>query len=97
MRILARMLTTIAQALTQFNANANWYLSMAAAQARLEAVEFLLTQRAQRAGDQGSELNFESLNDQAQVLRAFIGAGAPRAFGRSRRVAASCPQIAGIE
>ena len=78
-------LATISDALTQFNANANWYGSQASAQLRLEAIEFLMVNRAQRMGDAGSQLDYESLAEQAQVLRKFLGAGAPRAFGRSRR------------
>jgi hypothetical protein len=77
-------LSSISQALAQFNANAGWYTTQGSAALRLEAVEYLLTNRAQKMGDQGSELNYESLESQAQVLRQFVGAGAPRAFGRSR-------------
>ncbi len=79
------MLTSVSAALTQFNANAAWYLSNASAQLRLEAVEYLMVNRAQKIEDQGSTLNYESLADQALVLRKFLGAGSPRAFGRSRR------------
>lgn len=79
-------LSTIDDALTQFNANANWYGSQASAALRLEAIEFLLINRAQRLDDAGSSINYESMGTMATELRKFLGAGAPRAFGRSRRV-----------
>jgi hypothetical protein len=79
-------LSTVAQALTQLNANAQWYGSISAAQLELQAVEFLLTQRAQDLADQGSSLRRESLQQLANELRRFLGAGPARAFGRSREV-----------
>jgi hypothetical protein len=90
-------LSSIPQALSQFNANAAWYGSIAAAQLRLEAVEFLLTQRAQDLADQGSSLRRESLEPMAVELRRFLGAGPARAFGRSRELTAGFSGSGGVD
>lgn len=77
-------LSSITAAWAQFDANANWYQSTAAAQLRLEAVQYLIAHRAQTAGDSGSTLSYESLLAMQSDLQAFLGAGPPRAFGLSR-------------
>lgn len=77
-------LASIDDALAQYNANIPWYLSQAAAQACLEAVQYLLINRAQKQGDRGSEMNYESLAKEKTAIETFLGAAAPRAFGRSR-------------
>jgi hypothetical protein len=82
-------LATVTDALAQYNANLSWHTSQASAELALEAVRFLLVNRAQRMGDQGSTLDYESLKDQLNSLEKFLGATSPRAFGRSRRVRAS--------
>lgn len=90
-------LSTVTQALAQFNASANWYSSTATAALRLEAVEFLLVNRAVKMTDEGSEIDFESLGTMATQLRAFLGAGTPRANGRSRRVGVSFSPSGGVQ
>lgn len=82
-------LASISDALAQYNANLSWQGSTSAAQSALEAIRYLLVNRAQRLDDQGSSLNFESLANEAKKLESFLGATAPRAFGRSRRVSPS--------
>lgn len=77
-------LSSISAALAQYNASIPWHVSQATATAALEAVQYLLVNRAQRAGDRGSELNYESLEKEKEALEKFLGATAPRAFGRSR-------------
>jgi hypothetical protein len=83
------MLTTPAGALAQYNANLSWQSSEASATAALEAVRFLLLNRAQVQADMGSSLNYASLESEKAALEKFLGATAPRAFGRSRRVGVS--------
>jgi hypothetical protein len=90
-------LASVTAALTQFDASAAWYDSRDTAKLRLEAIEYLLVHRGQRLTDEGSSIDFESLSSQAKDLRAFIGVGAPRAFGRSRRVSASFPATPGVQ
>lgn len=89
------MITSKAQADAQFDANANWYDSDAAARLRLEAVEWMIVHRADHRQDQSASLSFESLQSMAETLRAQIGAGVPRANGRSRTSTAmfGCPSI----
>lgn len=82
-------LSSITDALTQYNANLSWQTSQSSAAAALEAVRFLLVNRAQQSGDQGSTLNYESLQKESEKLEKFLGATSPRAFGRSRRVTAA--------
>jgi len=90
-------LASITAALAQYDASAAWYNSHDTAKLRLEAVEYLLIHRPVRSGDQGSQLDFEAIGEQAKALRAFLGVGVPRALGRSRRVGASFPARGGIQ
>jgi len=85
-------LATIAAALAQYNANLNWHQSQAGAESALEAIRFLLANRGQRRMDQQSSIDFESLEKTALKIETFIGANAPRAFGRSRRVGVAWPR-----
>lgn len=78
-------LATISDALTQFNANLGWHLSRPSAELALEAIRFLLVNRPQRLEDAGSTLDFEALAAQATKIETFLGATAPRSFGRGRR------------
>jgi hypothetical protein len=89
-------LSSITDALAQYNANIPWFGSQAAATAALEAIQFLLINRAQRMGDHGQDLNYESLNTEKAALEKFLGATAPRAFGRSRVNRARFGGTAGI-
>jgi len=82
-------LATISDAITQYNANLGWNTSQASAQLALEAVQFLLINRAQKLDDRGSAINFESLQTEKAALEKFLGATAPRSFGRSRTCHAS--------
>lgn len=77
-------LTSIDAALAQYNASIPWLTSQAAAQAALEAIQYLLVNRPQGQTDQGSELNYESLAAEKADIQKFLGGTAPRAFGRSR-------------
>lgn len=77
-------LASIPAALAQYNANIPWHTSQAAATAALEAIQYLLINRAQKMGDHGSEINYESLTSVKNDIQQFLGATAPRAFGRSR-------------
>jgi len=79
-------MTTIAEALTQYNANLSWHASQASATLALEAIRFLLVNRPVSVGDQGGSMSNESLAAQAEKIERFLGASSPRAFGRSRRV-----------
>ena len=83
-------LSTISDALTQFNANppSTWGTPAAAA-ACLDAIYFLLANRAQGMGDAGSNLSYASLEGMRTTLETRLGAKAPRANGRSRRVGAA--------
>ena len=82
-------LSSVQAALNQYNANAQWHLSQASATLALEAVRYLLINRAQKGGSQGDELSFESLTNEKAALEKFLGATAPRSFGRRRIVSAS--------
>lgn len=79
-------ISSVADALAQYNANLGWQASQSSASLALEAVRFLLVNRAQRLDDQGSTLNFESLASEKTALEKFLGATIPRAFSRRRRV-----------
>jgi len=78
--------TSVADALAQYNANLSWQTSIASATAALEAVRYLLINRAQKFDDRGQQMMFESLNTEKTALETFLGAKTPRAFGRSRTV-----------
>lgn len=89
-------LSTIADALAQYNANLGWQTSRATAELALEAVRFLLVNRAQRMDDQGSSLNFESLADEKASIEKFLGATSSRAFGRRRTLTSTQPDTQGV-
>jgi hypothetical protein len=77
-------LSSITDAINQYNANLAWNTDPAQAQLALQAVRYLLINRAQIMDDQGQKLSFESLRDEKAALEKFLGATSPRAFGRSR-------------
>lgn len=89
-------LSSVSDALAQYNANLSWQTSQASAMLALEAIRFLLANRPQRMDDQGSSINYESLQTQATKLETFLGATAPRTFGRSRRVSVIPSEMGGI-
>jgi hypothetical protein len=81
-------LASIEAALDQYNANIPWSASQAAATLALQALQYLMVNRAQKQGSRGSELNYESLASEKAAIEKFLGSTTPRAFGRSRRNAA---------
>lgn len=81
-------LASISDALAQYNANLSWQNSLASAQLALEAIRFLLVNRAEKMADQGSTIDFASLNTEKAALEKFLGATSPRAFGRKRTLRA---------
>ena len=82
-------MVNIGDALTQYNAALPWQASPAAAQSALDAVRYLLLFRAQHLSDAGMQFSYETLLAEKKALERFLGATAPRAFGRSRRNTAS--------
>lgn len=83
-------LASIDDALTQYAANAVWEGSQAAATAALEAVRYLLVNRARTINASGTtDVSYESLMSEKAALEKFLGATAPRAFGRFRRTTAA--------
>jgi hypothetical protein len=87
--------TDIPSALAQVTANLPPWQSIAAAQAFLSAAVFLQINRAQHVEETTTNINYESLECQVKAANQFLGASAPRAFGRSRRVTA-VPRLGGI-
>jgi hypothetical protein len=82
-------MTNIGDALAQYNAALPWQNSQAQAQSALDAVRYLLLFRAQHLSDAGMQFSYETLLAEKKDLERFLGATAPRAFGRSRRNTAS--------
>ena len=82
-------ITSIADALTQYAANANWQESQASATLALESVRYLSMFRIQQLSDAGMNFSYESLLAEKKALERFLGATVPRALGRSRRNTAS--------
>jgi hypothetical protein len=83
-------LATVAEALAQYNANPpSTWTTDAAAGAALDAIYFLLANRATRLEDMSTSINFESLESVKTTLETRLGTMAPRANGRSRRVLAA--------
>lgn len=80
-------LATVTDALAQYNANSDWP-SPGNASLALQAIRFLIVNRAQMLEDQGSRMNFEQLEKEKAALEKYTGATTPRANGRSRRVTA---------
>ena len=78
-------LTDIASALAQYTASLPWQASQAAAESALDAVRFLLVNRAQHLGDSGFAMSYETLKAEKESLEKFLGVTGPRSFGRSRR------------
>lgn len=79
-------ITSVDTALSQYNANLDWHTSQAKATDALSAIRYLMANRAQKLSDQGTEVDYESLQAESVKLERFLGASAPRAFGRKRRV-----------
>ena len=77
-------LVTVQDAVTQYNANLGWQTSQASAELALEAVRFLLINRAQSVSAPGRSVNWSAIESEKALLEKFLGATGPRAFGRSR-------------
>lgn len=90
-------LTDIPSALAQYTASLPWQSSLANAQSALDAVRYLLINRGQNMSLQGVGLTYESLENEKKALEQFLGATAPRSFGRSRRVSAAFSDIGGLQ
>jgi len=82
-------ITDITSALAQYNAALPWQSSQSSAQSALDAIRYLLIFRAQHLSDSGTQFSYETLLEEKKSLERFLGATAPRAFGRSRRNTAS--------
>jgi hypothetical protein len=79
-------IASVSDALAQYNANLDWHTSQSKATNALSAIRYLLVNRAQKMADQGTEVDYEGLQAESVKLERFLGASAPRAFGRKRRV-----------
>jgi hypothetical protein len=75
----------IPSALAQYAATLPWQASLASAQSALAAIEYLLVNRLQHLTDSATSMSYETLQSEKKALEKFLGATAPRAFGRSRR------------
>ena len=84
----AMAFASIANALAQYNSNLGWGSppSISSAQAALQAVQYLLVNRATRTDDRGQSINYASLESEKKALENFLGSTVPRGLGRSREV-----------
>ena len=77
-------LTSITAALAQYNTNALWHESAVKANLALEAVRYLIVNRAQSSGHAGTNLNDEILQDEAKRIEKYLGlTGAVAATARN--------------
>ena len=91
-------ITDVTSALAQYNANPpSTWSDPAAAAACLDAVYWLLGNRAKVLADQGTTVNFEGFEGIRATLETRLGTKAPRANGRSRRVGAAFANDGGIQ
>ena len=81
-------ITDIPSALAQYAATLPWQQSRDRAELALDAVRYLLLNRIQHLSDAPTSMSYESLESEKKALERFLGATAPRSFGRSRRVGA---------
>lgn len=79
-------ITSVTEALAQYAAALPWQASRTAAESALDAVRYLLVHRAQTLSDAQTTFSYQSLESEKASLEKFLGATAPRAHGRSRRV-----------
>ncbi len=75
----------IQSTLDQYAQSLPWQESRAAAQSALDAVRYLLVARLQHLADTKTMMSYETLQSEKKALEKFLGATAPRSFGRSRR------------
>jgi len=66
-------LASITAALTQWNENALWHESTVKANLALEALRYLIVNRAQSSGHAGTNLNYEMLQDEAKKIEKYLG------------------------
>ena len=66
-------LASITAALTQWNENALWHESTTKAGLALEALRYLIVNRAQSSGHAGTNLNYEMLQDEAKKIEKYLG------------------------
>lgn len=78
-------ITDITSALAQYQASLPWQGDPVKAQQALDAIRYLLVNRAQHLGDTANPISYESLVSEKQSLERFLGVTTPRAFGRRRR------------
>lgn len=89
-------IASIEDAYTQYNANLSWQNSRSSADLALQAIRYLVANRAKMTADQGSQIDFESLGGEKIKLEAFLGVGSPRAFGRKRTLNARFSSDTGV-
>lgn len=88
-------IASIGAALAIVNSNLPPWGSISCAQQFLNGAVYLQINRAQQLGETTTHIDFESLESNVCAAQKFLGATAPRAFGRSRRVTA-IPHSGGI-
>lgn len=77
-------LASITAALAQWNENALWHESTTKAGLALEALRYLIVNRAQSSGHAGTNLNYEMLQDEAKKIEKYLGlTGAVAATART--------------
>lgn len=86
---------SVNDALSQYSANLPWAGNRSAALICLGAIQYLLVNRLQEVEDVKTRARYESLLDEKRALEQFLGARAPVASGRSRRVVAVFPAEGG--
>lgn len=86
---------SISDALNQLNANLPPWPSQASAGICLSAATYLQVNRAQSLEETTTSFRLEKIENLVCRATKFLGASAPRAFGRSRRVTA-IPRVGGI-
>jgi len=64
--------STLADALAQYNDNLDWEGNITKATAALEAIRFLLVNRAKSIGRNDRTINYESLLDEKRRLEEFV-------------------------
>lgn len=64
--------STLANALAQYNNNLSWEGDATKAAAALEAVRWLLVNRAQNISTEGRTINYASLEKEKEKLEAFV-------------------------
>ena len=66
--------STLSDALAQYNDNLSWDGDAAKAAAALEAIRWLLINRASSIATEGESANYESLKSEKERLERYLGA-----------------------